>query len=455
MRWLLIKDLQILRRSPLLVGLLVAYPVALSLMVGVALSSPPGKPAVAFLDEVAPGHGEVVFAGRRLDVGSLAADLLGSIRPLRVHTLAAAIADVRSGRALAAVVIPADLPAQIRGLLSEGVGSPTVQVYLNTANPLERELVDQALTTRLAQIQQDVSRQLLRVAVGDLHEVLDGGRVQILGQSVALLGLRDAREIVAGAVRALPPGSALRAALAQVVAFADLAVEGLSFAGPVLGSIGSPLVVQRFQLAGAPTPAATYAASIAVVVSLMLVAMLLAAGLLSVERSENAYARLARGLVAPRTVLASKVLLAGGLAAGMALAMAAGISAFVTLSWGRVELWVLSLAIGGLSFAALGAALGALARDVSAASLLAVSVSLPVAFLALVPAGAVSPSLSRALAVVSFLLPFRAALEAASRAFTAGSPLPAVAHLAALALAFGAAGALAMRRLRPSGLRSG
>jgi ABC-2 type transport system permease protein len=48
MRWLLVKDLQILRRSPLLVGLLVVYPVAIALMIGFALSSPPGKPKVAF-----------------------------------------------------------------------------------------------------------------------------------------------------------------------------------------------------------------------------------------------------------------------------------------------------------------------------------------------------------------------------------------------------------------------
>ena len=32
MRWLFVKDLQILRRSPLLVGLLVVYPVAVALM---------------------------------------------------------------------------------------------------------------------------------------------------------------------------------------------------------------------------------------------------------------------------------------------------------------------------------------------------------------------------------------------------------------------------------------
>jgi ABC-2 type transport system permease protein len=52
MRWLLVKDLQILRRSPLLVGLLVVYPIAIALMIGFALSSPPGKPKVAFYDGV-------------------------------------------------------------------------------------------------------------------------------------------------------------------------------------------------------------------------------------------------------------------------------------------------------------------------------------------------------------------------------------------------------------------
>ena len=36
MRWLLVKDFQILRRSPLLVALLIIYPVALALMIGFA-----------------------------------------------------------------------------------------------------------------------------------------------------------------------------------------------------------------------------------------------------------------------------------------------------------------------------------------------------------------------------------------------------------------------------------
>ena len=47
MRWLLLKDLQILRRSPFLVVMLVAYPVIISVLIGLALSRGPDKPMSA------------------------------------------------------------------------------------------------------------------------------------------------------------------------------------------------------------------------------------------------------------------------------------------------------------------------------------------------------------------------------------------------------------------------
>ena len=85
MRWLLVKDLQILRRSPLLVGLLVVYPIAIALMIGFALSSPPGKPTVAFYNEVPKGKGTISLGSQKLDVASYASDLLRSVQPIKVH----------------------------------------------------------------------------------------------------------------------------------------------------------------------------------------------------------------------------------------------------------------------------------------------------------------------------------------------------------------------------------
>jgi hypothetical protein len=448
MRWLLIKDLQILRRSPLLVGLLVVYPIAIALMIGFALSSPPSKPTVAFYNQVPKNHGTISLGSQKLNVGSYASELLRSVQPIKVHSQAEAVAAVRDGRALAAVVIPADLPQQIQSLVTNGVGSPTVQLYLNGKDPIERQFVDQAISSRINQVEQDVSKQVLRVAITDLQQVLNGGSVQILGQTVRLLGLRDARTIVQGTLASLPANSALRPALSQVISFADLAIQGLAFAKPVLGTIGTPLTVNETQVDGRTTPSDAYAAAIAVIVSLMFVTILLAAGLLALERSENAYPRLVRGLITPGRLLSEKVILAAGCATVVTLAMAAFVSLFVHLDWSRFELWVLALALGSVAFGALGVAIGAIAREVSAASLMAFLVSLPVAFVALIPANAVSGTLKSILDAISFVFPFKAALEAISNAFSGASPqigLPLV-HLAVLAVVFGGLATLSMRR---------
>jgi ABC-2 type transport system permease protein len=448
-RWLLVKDFQILRRSPLLVALLVAYPIALALMIGFALSSPPGKPKVAFLTQVPPGQGRIHFGSQEINISSYAKDLFASIQPIIVHSQAEAMADVRSGRALAAVIVPADIPQQIQSLVTTGVGSPTVQVILNSNDPLERQFADQAIKARLNDVQQAVSKQVLHVAVADLQQVLNGGTIQFLGQNFRLLGLRNSRALVQRAIAELPASSPLRSSLGQVVGFADLAIQGLGFASPVLGSIGTPLAVQQTELAGKTTPAATYAATISVIFSLMLVTMLLAAGMLALEREEHAFARLVRGLVSPSALLAEKVVLAGGCATLAALVMSAGISSFVSLAWSRFPLWVVALAAAGIAFGALGVAIGGLAREVRAASLLAFMLSLPIAFIALVPTAAVSGTLKSALDTVAFIFPFKPALDATNNAFSGTAPgigWPLL-HLIGLAVAFGILARAAVRRL--------
>jgi ABC-2 family transporter protein len=448
MRWLLVKDLQILKRSPLLVALLVVYPVAIALMIGFALSSPPGKPTVALYDGVATGRGALRIGNQRINIAHYASQLFQSINAIRVSSRSAAIAKVRSGQAQAALIIPAQIVGQINGLITQGVGNPTVELVLNSRDPLERQFAQQAITARANEVEQAVSKQVLRVAVVDLQEVLNGGTLQFLGQSIPLLGLRNTRAIVAGTIATLPRGSTLRPALRQVVNFADLAIGGLGFATPVLQSIGSPLTIKQIELAGRTTPTASYAAAIAMIVSLMFVGVLLAAGLLALERSENAYSRLVRGLITPGGLLSEKVVLSAAGAAGVTLLMAAFVSLFVHLDWARFPLWVAALALGGLAFAALGVAIGGLARDVSVASLMAFVLSLPIAFIALVPADAVSGTLSSILDAVAFVFPFRAALQAAANAFSGTGPgigWPLV-HLAVLALAFGALARVAMRR---------
>ena len=128
--------------------------------------------------------------------------------------------------------------------------------------------------------------------------------------------------------------------------------------------------------------------------------------------------------------------------------MLAGVGAFVALEWSRAGLWLVALACGALAFGALGLAIGALVREVRAASLLAFVLSLPLVFLALVPAGAVATGVYETMRVISFVFPFKSALQALDAAVNRASPALglSILHLALLTAAFGALARWGLRR---------
>ena len=234
---------------------------------------------------------------------------------------------------------------------------------------------------------------MLRVAITDLQQVLNGGTINFAGQNVHLLGLRVSRSIVEGAIGAsLPKLPAAAGAASGGRRSPTWRSQGLGFASPVLGSIGTPLTVQQTQLAGRTTPTDSYAATIAVVVSLMLVTLLLAAGLLAIERSEHAYSRLVRGLVTPeRRAVARRSRCRRPARRAVALVMAAFVSLVRPPRLGAVRAVDRRARHSrGWRSGRSGWRSAALAREVSAASLMALLVSLPIAFVALVPASAVS-----------------------------------------------------------------
>ena len=128
--------------------------------------------------------------------------------------------------------------------------------------------------------------------------------------------------------------------------------------------------------------------------------------------------------------------------------MLAGLELFVNLDWGRIGLWVVAIVAGGAGFAAAGAALGAVAREVRAASLLAFMVSLPVALLSLIPSGTIGAGLYDVVRLLTALFQFKPALSAITSALDEsgsgfGGPLL---HLAALILAYGLIARLSLRR---------
>jgi ABC-type multidrug transport system permease subunit len=447
-RWLLLKDLQILKRSPLLVGFLIGYSVIVSLVAGAALSAGPGKPRVAFANLVPKDQSTVALGGRKVDATQYAQKLFDKVDPIRVKTRQEAIATVRSGEALAAVVIPADTTQKLQGTLGLGGGGrPTVEVYYSAENPLKTQYVKDTISSTLADANAAISAEVLKESAKYLDVIVSGGKVELpIVGSVDILGLKNSRAIIDAALAGLPKDAPERTALEQVSRFARLAGDNLDLSKPILASISKPVQVKQIAVSGNNSTLSAFAAETAVVGSMMFVGLLLAAGMLALEREENAFGRLVRGLISRTGLVAEKVALAALAAFVLTAVMLAILAGLIGFDASRIPLWLLALAVGSLAFGAMGVAIGGITREVRSASLAAFVISLPVAALALIPSGAVSEGLYDVIKVVSGAFPFRPALDALDAAVSGGTLLTPLLHLVALTLAFGAIARLSLRR---------
>src|SRR3954463_6898281 len=443
MRWLLVKDLQILKRSPLLVALLVIYPIVISVLIGLALSKGPDKPRVAFVNEVPTSANMIQLGGESIDTSKYGQQLFQAIDPVRVSSEAEAIKKVESGDVLGALVLPPDLTHK----LASGLEPAHIKVYYNAEDPVKARFVQSTITSQVQKANAAVRKKLTKIAVGYLHLINEGGQFSFFGRDFDVLGLAKAQAILSSVLKELPKNSSATPQISAVQQFAKVAHDNLDLSDNVLKTVGEPIVVDQHVLKGGKTPLDSFAVAVAVTVSLMFVTLLLASGTLALEREENAFARLVRGLVSRTGLLAEKGLLAAGASFVVTLAMLAGLALFINLAWDRFPLWMVALAAGALGFAAMGLALGAITREVRAASLLAFMLSLPIAFLALVPSGSVSQGLYDVIRVISALFPFKPTLEAMNAALNrSGGIVGPLVHLAILTLAFGLIARVSLRR---------
>jgi ABC-2 type transport system permease protein len=420
--------------------------VLIAVLVGLAISRGPEKPRVAFLNEV-PAGTRISVGGQQLPAGNVSRRICRRVDCVHVGNRAAARAEVSSGDALAALILPADLVDKINSLSTLTPGTPQVEVLVNEEDPVKAQLVDDRISSLLAQANLAIARRVAGEGGRYLKLLIDGGGFNVLGQTIHILGLRASAQILAALEPALPRGP-LRSSLREVATFAAQARDNLDVAGPLIERLAQPIEVDKVAVGGSSPPLDLFAIAVAATFTLAFVTVLLVAGSLALEREENAFARLTRGLVSREALLGEKVLLGAAVGLVVTLLMLAGLQLFVPLRWSRIGLWLAAIVAGGAALATAGAALGAVAREVRAVSLLAFMVTLPVAFLSLVPSGSVGTVLFDAIRVLTDVFPFKPALQAMTAALdpagpSIGGPLL---HLAVLALAYGLIARLALRR---------
>ena len=110
------KDLLVLRRSPALLGVLLAYPLVIALLIGLTAAYANAKPRVALVDlDGIPAR--VTVAGQSFDVDGLIGDVAKNVEIVRMSEDQAA-RQLRSGRVAAVVTVPKGFVAELKGLVS-------------------------------------------------------------------------------------------------------------------------------------------------------------------------------------------------------------------------------------------------------------------------------------------------------------------------------------------------
>jgi len=382
--WLLLrKDALVLRRSPLLLAILLAYPLTIAVLVGLVASYSNSKPRVAFVDEdnLPP---TVVIGGHRFHVDRTIQEVSKNVKLVRLSP-AEAQQQLKNGKVVAVVTVPPGFIATLK----EMVRSPQLEVQLSHGTISSR--VDQQVQALIYSLNRQLQQAYIGTNLSYVTLILHGGSGTFLGRPISVLGLERSQRVLAR----MPQTARVR----KLEDFIHDARLALANTGDALKATANPIEPVYASTRGRTWVLSANVQAYALALTITFLTLMLAAGSLAAERDENVIGRLARGLVGLGHLVWAKVALAAALALvlGMAIAVAFGVIIQVGgvtggEPWRRLPLLVLGLLLAGGSLGALGALLGALAREARSASLVALLVVLPIVFLGLIPSEIVPPA---------------------------------------------------------------
>jgi ABC-type Na+ efflux pump permease subunit len=382
--WLLLrKDALVLRRSPLLLGILLAYPLAIAVLVGLVASYANSKPRVGFVDEdnLPP---TVVIGGHRFHVDKTIQQVSKNVTLVRLSADEAA-QELKNGKVVAVVTVPPGFIATLK----EMVQSPQLLVQLSRGTISSR--VDQQVQALVYSLNRQLQRAYIGTNLGYVTLILHGGTGTFLGRPISVLGLERSQKVLAR-MKQTPD-------VRRLEDFIHDARLALANTGEALKATAHPIELVQASARGRTWVLSANVQAYALALTVTFLTLMLAAGSLAAERDENVIGRLARGLVGLGHLVWAKVALAAALALVLGMAIAVAFGVIIQIGgvtggepWRRLPLLVVGLLLAGGSLGALGALLGALAREARSASLVALLVVLPIVFLGLIPSEIVPPA---------------------------------------------------------------
>ena len=300
------KDLLVLRRSPVLLGALLAYPLLVAALVALVSGYAGSKPRVALVDlEGLPPT--LVLGGHRFHVQRTIDRVSQEIDLVRLEPEEAR-RRLETGDVVATITVPRGFVADLRTLSR----SPTL-VLETTRGGLAPRVTQQAQALVFA-LNRELSDVYVEENLAYVQLLRQGGSGSFLGQRFDVLGLRGAAQLL----DELPRGPRLDR-LRSFVRVADLA---LGQTGEALRATANPIELEEAPERGRTWALSAQVQAYALAVTLVFLGLLLSAGALAAERDENVLARLARGPLSLGRLVGAKVALTAlvSLAVGLAVA---------------------------------------------------------------------------------------------------------------------------------------
>jgi ABC-2 type transport system permease protein len=433
------KDLRTLLRTPVLLVVLIAYPVLIALLLGLVAGYANAKPRVALVDEDGlPAH--IVVGRHNFDVRATIDEVSRNVTLVRLSPDEAK-RELADGKVVAVLTVPPGFVATLQQM----VKSPTLEVAITRGGTSGR--VRQQVQALVYTLNQKLQRAYIDANLEYVKLLLHGGDGSFLGQSFDVIGLDGTKHVL----DTLPQTERVK----KIQRFVHDARLALAQTGDALHATAAPIQLVDEPQRGRTASLSAQVQSYALGLTITFLALVLAAGALAGERDENVLGRLARGLVPPGRLVAAKVALAGIVATVLGLGVAFAFAAVIVIGnapggepWARLPLLAAALALTGAALGSVGALIGALSREARTASLASVLLVLPIVFLGLIP-----PEVFAAAGWASDALPFAHGVRLFSATLYDLHPWGAVvresAWLLGLGLLFAVAARAAVRPFRP------
>jgi ABC-type Na+ efflux pump permease subunit len=371
------KDLLVLRRSPLLLALLVVYPLLIAALVGLVAVYGSSKPRVALVDQDGLPS-QVEIGGRTFDIDGTIRRVSDDVTLVHLDEEEAR-RQLETGKVVAVVTVPAGFVSQLEGM----VESPRLE--LQTARGDVSSRVTQQVQALVYSLNRELQTAFIESNLRYIDLIREGGSGEFLGRKFELLGLEQSQRILENE---FPPSERL----AEIKDFIGIAGLALDQTDEALRATANPIELERTEERGRSAVLSAQVQAYGLALTITFLALVLAAGALAAEREENVLGRLVRGPVSRSGIVAAKVLLAATVTTALGLGVALAFGVIVELGgveggepWGRLPLLAFGLALAGAAVGALGTLLGALAGEARTASLAAVLIVLPIVFVGLIP----------------------------------------------------------------------